>query len=375
MEAVSTDERRRRMRSGIDQSKLASALWSLAAGPVSAAFTIPMKAGLRASEVPFAQNAIELRPYVGARRYGWTHYGVMISDLPEPHRHFSVMVMAGTPGFAAFDVETQSVDRPRDAAAVSVSTAADGAYQYGVRSVVRDCHLADDGSLLEFGRDLQITGTYPRFTVEVNTPGLQAELAFECGSKATWFIKSAIYDHLSFIGRYHGTISSAAGSQDVAGVGNIEYARCVGPYSLRRSPRALPASLQIPLDFFTYHVVNVPDGQILFARLNIARRPAAGIFAFRTFDGDRNWSTIDDTYFEVDEYFDEPQAAPDGSRMRLPAIARFGVRDRIDIHAQYDSPQRYGVGKGYITGYRATVSTPEARVETRGYSEYVNVSS
>lgn len=363
------------MSGGMDQTKLASALWSLAARPVRAAFTMPMKTGLRASEVPFAQNAIELRPYTGARRYGWTHYGVMIPDLPEPHRYFSVMVMAGTPGFAAFDVERQTVDRPRDVATVSVSTAAADAYQYGVCSMVRDCDLADDGSRLEFGSELQITGTFPRFTVEVNTTGLQAEFEFECGSKATWFIKSAIYDHLSFIARYRGTISSAAGSQDVAGVGNIEYARCIGPYSLRRSPRPLPAPLQIPLDFFTYHVVNVPDGQILFARMNIARQLAAGIFAFRTLDGGRNWSTIDDTYFEVDEYFDQPQTAPDGSRMRLPAIARFGVRDRIDVHAQYDSPQRYGVGMGYITGYRATVTMPDARVETRGYSEYVNVSS
>lgn len=44
-----------------------------------------------------------LVPHVGGHRYGWTHYGVTIPNLPEPHRYFSIMVIAGLPGGAGFD--------------------------------------------------------------------------------------------------------------------------------------------------------------------------------------------------------------------------------------------------------------------------------
>lgn len=37
------------------------------------------------SRRPFTEPSIMV-PNVDSKRFGWTHYGVMIPDLPEPHR-------------------------------------------------------------------------------------------------------------------------------------------------------------------------------------------------------------------------------------------------------------------------------------------------
>jgi hypothetical protein len=63
-----------------------------------------------------------LVPHVGGHRCGWTHYGVKIPDVPEPHRGFGIMVIAGLPGATAFDNDGVVVTSPRDTVTVSAST-------------------------------------------------------------------------------------------------------------------------------------------------------------------------------------------------------------------------------------------------------------
>lgn len=351
---------------------MAPTLWNLVSPAVRWGLRAPLRAGLRASGQPFAQNPIALKPYVGSRRYGWTHYGVMLPDLPAPHRYFSLMVMAGVPGMAAFDIDSNGIDDPRNTAAVSVSTAADTAYYYQCTSMVHGARLDPAGLSLTFGGDTVVEGKFPSFTVRIDNKNLQAEIHIDCGDLATWFIKSWFYDHLSFVGRYRGWVCAGGVRTEIGGVGNLEYARCVGVYSFRRKP--LPAHWSVPINFFTYHVVDIAEiGQVLFSGLKLEGSTIANILHVRTLSGVGNWSTIDDAFFEVLDMSSAPELAPDGKQMRLPIRVKFGVRGRLEIVAHYDCPPRFGVGNGYISGYRATVSIDRRVLETRGYSEYVNM--
>lgn len=334
------------------------------------------KNGATASVQPF-DAAFELRPYVGGRRYGWTHYGVMIADLPEPHRYLSVMVMAGLPGFRAFDVDDAVATSPRDTATVAISTAAKAAEHYHVVSMSKDCSLSSDGEDLRFGTELHVSGRYPYVSVDIQTDGLAAHLDFTMAPRATWFVKGLPYDHLSLLGDYTGSVEAGTDRLEVAGLGNIEYARCMGPYSVVDRPLAW--NRKIPTDFFTYHVVNIAaDTQLLFCRVGMFRQRLGDIVQFRTRTGSGDWR-VDDvaspatTFFEVLEY---ANASPtDGCRhtMRLPHRIRFGVRDRVTVTGTYDCPPRYGVGHGYISGYRAEIELSGDVMASRGYSEYVDV--
>ena len=86
-------------------------------------------------------------PHLHSRRWAWTHYGVMVPDLPAPHRFLACMALVGTTGSRTFDTDHARVDGPRHSASLVTGTAVtppDDAYrQYSTRY---DCHLAPDGS-------------------------------------------------------------------------------------------------------------------------------------------------------------------------------------------------------------------------------------
>ena len=53
----------------------------------------------------------DLSPHTEFRRYGSTHYGVMIPDLPEPYRYLSWASVLGYVGFPITDSEYQLSQR------------------------------------------------------------------------------------------------------------------------------------------------------------------------------------------------------------------------------------------------------------------------
>jgi hypothetical protein len=65
-----------------------------------------------------------LKPYHQAKHIGWTHYGVMIPELPAPHQFFSTMSVIGTPGALVFDTDHVFKDSPRNNATAVMGTAA-----------------------------------------------------------------------------------------------------------------------------------------------------------------------------------------------------------------------------------------------------------
>lgn len=224
---------------------------------------------------------------------------------------------------------------------------------------------------------MTIGGRYPELFVAIDIPGMTARLRFALAERATWFVRGRPYDHLSLLGRYTGWIRTSDARVDVSGAGNIEYARCVGPYALR--DRLLPWRYKAPVDFFTYHVVELSaDAQLLFCRVGMLGDRVGDLVQFRTLSGDGDWRVnevaTDRTFYEVLEYQDIPTVDSVGRHeMLMPRRFRLGVRDRVTVVGTYDTPGHFGVGLGYIAGYRAQVDIDGRHIDTRGYAEFVDV--
>ena len=202
-----------------------------------------LDSGERASTRPFTQPHIMV-PNVDSKRYGWTHFGVMIPDLPEPHRFFSTMSLIGATGSLAFDNDHALVDEPRRNASVVIGTAASHPAHFGNYSTARDFLSRPDGSLMQFGDDLTISGGYPEYRLTGRFGGVEVDLQLSNTDKVTWFIRNAAYKHLSLLTEYRGSFSTATDNQQVAGLCAFEYGACPSPYQLRSTP--LPPKLKAP---------------------------------------------------------------------------------------------------------------------------------
>lgn len=345
-------------------------LWRAAAPIVTRAAPLLLtSAAVRTTGEQFDRPEM-LVPHVGGHRYGWTHYGVMIPDLPEPHRYFSIMVIAGLPGAAAFDNDDVVVTSPRDTVTVSASTAADGASHYRAYSMTRDCDLRADGSLLDFGGDVVISGQFPDFRVQVITGDFTADLQLRCTGEVAWFARSVAYDHLSLFVECDGWVAVGDQRTEVSGLGTFEYAACLGLHGL--VDRRLSPSAKVPLDFFSYHVISVDaDSQLLLADVHVLGDPLATMAYFRS-RVDETWVTHSGVRFQVTEYAAEPVTDAWGRSMRLPTRFTWTAGDVLTVHGTVDSPPRFGVGLGYIIGYSCEGEYRGRSFESRGYMEYVD---
>lgn len=315
-------------------------------------------------------------PYARSKRFGWTHYGVMIPDLPAPHRFFSIMSIIGTPGALAFDTDHALVDTPRRNATLVSGTAATHPAHFAGYSIERDCEFADDGKLIRFGSEVEIQGSYPEFQVLATYAGLRLSIALHATDKVTWFLKTPVYDHLSLLCEYDGTLEFQGERTIVAGLCTYEYAACPSPYLLRDRPLAKRA--KAPLDFFTYQIINLAeDGlQILLAQIRIAGYLAVNKVYVRGLDAyNRTWCDAD-VSFDVAQYREPAERTPDGRRMSLPERFAWTVRDAgrdlLRIEAVADTPYTYGLGSGYVGGYRYEGSFRGRPIGGRGYIEYID---
>lgn len=315
-------------------------------------------------------------PYARSKRFGWTHYGVMIPDLPAPHRFFSIMSIIGTPGALAFDTDHALVDTPRRNATAVSGTAATHPAHFAGYSIERDCEFADDGKLIRFGSELEIQGTYPEFTVLATFAGLRLSIDLHATDKVTWFLKTPVYDHLSLLCEYDGTLEYAGERTIVAGMCTYEYAACPSPYLLRDRPLAKGAKL--PIDFFTYQIINLAeDGvQLLLTQVRVAGTLAVNKVYVRGLDAfTRTWKDAE-VGFDVVQYRDPPERTPDGRRMELPERFAWTVREAgrevLRIEAVADTPSTYGLGSGYVGGYRYEGAFRGRPIGGRGYIEYID---
>ncbi|OBK23579.1 hypothetical protein A5635_19125 [Mycobacterium asiaticum] len=324
---------------------------------------------IRATGQPFSRPSM-LRPYVGGHRYGWTHYGVMIPDLPEPHRYFSTMIVAGLPGATAFDNDAAITTSPRDTATVSVSTAAPAAAMFAAYSMTEECHLEPDGSRLDFGGAVTIEGRYPNLQISTTATDFHAELRVTGTDQAAWFVRTPVYDHLSLCARYDGWITAHGERTEVATVGTFEYAASAGLHGLR--DRTLGDSAKVPVDFFTYHVIAVDERtQLLLVEVHAAGEPVATMAYHRPVGGS-TWVTHRGVRFEVTEYATTTTTDPFGNQMRLPVSFRWTAGRDLAVEGAVDTPPRFGVGRGYIVGYQCHGHFQGRPFESRGYMEYID---
>lgn len=326
----------------------------------------------RTSRGPFREPSIMV-PNVGSKRYGWTHYGVMIPDLPEPHRFFSAMSLIGATGALAFDNDHALVDHPRRNASVVVGTAASHPAHFGNYSTDRDFLAHADGSLVRFGDDLVFAGRYPEYRLTGRFGGVEADLRLTNTDKVTWFVRNPLYKHLSLLTEYRGHFSTASGRTDVAGLCAFEYGACPSPYQLRSAP--LRPAMKAPLDLFVYQIINLgPDDQVLLSHHCIGGKPFITTALHRSRHS--YGRSLGHTEFRVEEYRATPEDTPYGIPMRLPAVTRFTVRDEtgvvLDVHAELDTSFTYGLGTGFVTGFSHESTWRGEKITGRGYQEYID---
>lgn len=322
---------------------------------------------------PFDEPDI-LLPHVDSTRFGWTHFGVMIPDLPEPHRFFSMMSLIGATGSLAFDDDIALAAPPRRNASVVAGTAVSHPDHVGHYAIGESFRSAPDGSMIRFGDDLVLTGHYPHYEVSGTLGGVDIELRLNTTDKVSWFFRSPIYKHFGLLTEYEGTLTHSGERMDAAGLCSFEYGACPSPYALRASP--VPSRWKAPLDHFVYQIVNLDENhQILLSRYAIGGTALMTTALLRS--RDRYGTRFADVDFEIVRLRDEPEPTPYGIAMPVPSETRFIVRDNngsvwLDLHATMDTPWTYGLGTGFVTGFRFDATWKGAVVTGRGYFEYID---
>ena len=327
---------------------------------------------LRENGQPFNRPEM-LVPHIDSRFYGWTHYGVMIPDLPAPHRFFSIMSIIGTPGALAFDNDHLLQDIPRRNATVVSGTAATHPNHFGSYSVDRDCRFAADGSLIRFGDEVEISGGYPEYLVRADFGGFELDITIHNTETVTWFVKNAVYEHISLLSTYQGQIIFQGESLPISGLCTFEYGACISPYNLRR--KLLPPVLKVPLDYFVYNIINLDEKtQLLLSYVTVKGLPVQQVANIRTLDGESR--SYPKTTFTVLTMQAEPAVSTDGVRMFLPETLMWvimdGAEEIAEIFGRIDTPFTYGLGSGYVGGYACEGVYRGKPIKTRGYIEYVD---
>ena len=317
--------------------------------------------------------ATPMTPPSGRLR-NWVHYGVMVPDLPEPHRSFGVMSILGTPGVTIFANDYAIETTPSDTVYTTSATASMDDGQFFVHSISRDCDFTSDGSHLRFGNDLVIDGTYPHFNVRRTHKDVTVDLAVEATDNVAHFANiPGLYTHWSLLSTYRGHIDFRGSRVEVEGLCTLEYATGVGTHSLTES--TLP---RVPAKFFTYHVLNLDDRTqaLLVQVLGPAGFPIQKAVYLRALDD--HGSVFHRGFdFQVSEYEPEPRHTPDGRTMRLPQTLSWKVldddgNDLLAIEGTAGSDYSYGLGAGYVGTYEYTGRFRGSDISGRAYIEYID---
>ncbi|AOK47461.1 hypothetical protein WT60_11850 [Burkholderia sp. MSMB617WGS] len=316
-------------------------------------------------------------PDGGARRFGLVHYGIMIPDLPAPHQFMATAIILGSAGMRVFDTDFAAApgDGPLQTATLVHGTAAAVDRHFTHYSIPRDTEWHADGSLLRLGGDLELSGRYPEFRLKSRRDGFAVDLALTATGDVTWFAKGRFYEHIALVTRYRGTIEHGGTAIDVSGLCTYEYARGTSPYLLYN--RFLPKAAKLPWNVFSYQVIDLDaDTQLLLAHIQVDGHSAL-TSAYLRVVGQCAHRLDADVHFRVLSAQARPAVAPDGNEMRLPETFTWRVRDRhgrnlFAIDATVDTPMLFGIGTGYVGGYRWEGERDGRPAGGRGYIEYVD---
>lgn len=328
------------------------------------------------SSHPLPEPAL-FSPYAESNLYGCTHYGIMIPDLPAPHHFMACATIVGFPGMRVFDIDhaVDPVDGPRHTASVAHGTAKAIAGHFRSYSMTREMELHNDGSLLRFGDEVTISGTYPDYRLQSRREGFEVDLALTATGDITWFCRSLIYNHLALTTRYRGHITVDGVATPVSGLCTYEYARGISVQLPLN--RIIPPKFKLPMDFFSYQTIKLDeDTQLLLVHVRVLNYPML-TSAYLVNAGRGSVRLDGDVHFRVLELQDQPGVAPDGRETALPKTFQWDIRDPqgrslFEINATVDTPMLFGLGNGFIGGYRWEGRRDGQPTSGRGYFEYVD---
>jgi hypothetical protein len=229
--------------------------------------------------------------------------------------------------------------------------------------------------LIELGEEVSISGTLSNIHLQGAYHGLSFDFELDVSEHISWFIKTPIYDHFSLLANFKGQLEYKGQVTPAEGLCTYEYARAAGAHGVVK--KLLPEAYKLPLDFFTYQIINLNETtQLLLTKANILGQPAA--YSLHVRHTDKAAEIYTNVEFKVIAHQVDDYVSPSGKKMRLPQLFSWSVKDAsnekvLEITAEIDSAYRYGHGIGYASAYTFTGEYRNHPIHGRGYIEYIDV--
>lgn len=360
----------------IDSKRHPTGLQSLR-GKILGDLVLAVLGAIKPGEKHPLPDPVTLAPYHNSKRYGVSHYNVVIPDLPAPHYFMACSTMLGASSFRVYDIDFAAKPGagPRYTANLSHGTAAAVEGCFKSYSMLDEMSFEEDGSLVRFGNELEIGGMYPNYFMRSNWGDLRVDIEMTATGEVSWFTKSTMYNHISLLTRYRGSVTHEGKVTPVSGLCSLEYARGITPFLLVN--RQVPRSLKFPFDVFSYHVITLDDDtQLMFAHVRVCDYPSLSRAYLNT--AGKGGTCMDaEVHFKVLSTQETKGVAPDGGETTLPKEFTWDVRDNqgnslFEINGTVDTPMLFGLGMGFIGGYRWEGTRDGKPMKGRGYIEYVD---
>ncbi|USA54231.1 hypothetical protein NDN13_03275 [Acinetobacter sp. C32I] len=321
-------------------------------------------------------KAFELRPHTDYKRYGSTHYGIMVPDLPEPYRYLSWASVIGYVGFPITDSDYQMSSRGKgDTASLVHGTALSSTDEaFKTYSIVDDIQFSEKPFSVNFNNETVLSEIDDGFVLATNREDLQIEVKLVPTEAITWFAYGSLYKHFSVLMKYEGRIIQKGESIDINGLCTLESWKAIATSMLKN--QTLVNSIQIPVKVFSYQVINL-DGeqQLVLAFICYEDQPILTSVYYRNIDG-TSTQFNGDIKFEVTKNQTEPQMTPDGYSMYVPETfewtAHHDNEKVLAIKAKVDTTYCYGLAAGYVSSYKWRGMFQGKDLSGRGYLEYID---
>lgn len=297
-------------------------------------------------------------------RYTTVHYGLMLPNLPAPLNFIDVIAVVGQPKIKLWRNDHLVETSEADTANLLIGAGVEFPGQFRGYRVGRDLELASDSSLLRFGDNFRLEGSYPDFTVTYRNPEFDLDLRVRATDKVSHFAKlrGGIYDHWSLLCQYEGAVTYRGDTTELSGLNTLEYARGV--------------HVGLPFTFFTYQIINIDDTtQVLMVEvLGPLGFPVQRAVYLRSLT-DHGGTYEDNFRFEV-HLEPSPRRTPNGLSMHLASQVDWSVDDEygntlVEIHGITNDDYVYGMAGGYVGSYKYTGRFRGEPITGTGYIEYL----
>lgn len=318
----------------------------------------------------------DLSPHTEYKRYGSTHYGVMIPDLPEPYRYLSWASVIGYVGFPITDSEYQISNRGKgDTASLVHGTALSTTEEaFRTYSIIDDIEFSNEPFSVNFKNDTSFKECEEGYLLTTNRDDLQLELKLKPTKAITWFAYSSLYKHFSVLMHYEGRMIQKGETVEIKGLCTLESWKAVATSMLKNT--LLVKHIQLPVKIFSYQVVNLDENQqLLLAFICYQDKPILTSIYYRHTNG-TSIQFNGDVLFEVTDNQAEPQITPDGYSMYVPNtfkwIAHHDGEKILEIYAEVDTPYCYGLAAGFVSSYKWQGAFKGNDLQGRGYMEFID---